>query len=288
MSMDRSANRIFSNGAQSSTTLEFDHMLTDEQVEHLRNQWADNYAGWRNAGKPLILESGMKAKAIGMTNADAQFLESRKAQVSEIARWYRVPPHMLGDLDRATFSNIEHQSIEFVTHTIRPWLVRLEQSMARDLLSEAERRRGIYISHTVEGLLRGDIKTRYDAYASAITNGWMSRNEVRSLENFNAADGLDEFLTPLNMASAGDAHDLADAENKALVLESRKPADKFAAWLPGFLERREQAISSRLGVSAEGYAAQRIARMSEAKTPHEAVAEAIKHTRQDIEALTHE
>lgn len=287
--MERSANRTFSNGSQSSTTLEFEHTLDDEQIEHLRNQWQDNYAGWRNAGKPLILESGMKAKSIGMSNADAQFLESRKAQVAEIARWYRVPPHMLGDLDRATFSNIEHQSIEFVTHTIRPWLVRLEQSMARDLLTERERQSGIYIQHTVEGLLRGDTKSRYESYASAITNGWMSRNEVRRLENLNEADGLDDFIVPLNMTSADPAaQSLADAENKALVKESAKSAEDFAAWLPSFLQRREGAISSALGIDASGYAAARIDRMASFQTPFEAVAEAIKHTQADIEAITNE
>jgi hypothetical protein len=286
--MERSANRVFANGARSSTTLEFDHTLSEEQIEHLRAQWAENYAGWRNAGKPLILESGMKAKAIGMSNADAQFLESRKAQVAEIARWFRVPPHMVGDLDRATFSNIEHQSIEFVTQTIRPWLVRLEQSMARDLLLESERRRGLYIQHTVEGLLRGDIKTRYEAYASAITNGWMSRNEVRSLENFNSADGLDDFIVPLNMAPAGDAGSLADAENKALIREASRSVSDFAAWLPGFMDRRSKAIESELGVDASAYAKTRIDRMAAFSSPSDAVAEAVKYTQKDIEALTHE
>jgi HK97 family phage portal protein len=287
IAMERSANRIFANGAQSSTTLEFDHTLTEEQIDHLRAQWAENYAGWKNAGKPLILESGMKAKAIGMSNADAQFLESRKAQVGEIARWYRVPLHMLGDLDRATFSNIEHQSIEFVTHTIRPWLVRIEQAIVRDLLGDAERRRGLYVEHTVEGLLRGDIKTRYEAYSSAITNGWMSRNEVRRLENFNDADGLDEYMVPLNMGNAS-AENLANAENRALIKEADKSAAEFAAWLPGFLDRRVTAISETLGVDASYYKNARIARMAGFSEPSDAVAEAVKHTLADIEALKHE
>lgn len=290
VAMDRSANRIFANGAQSNTTLEFDHELTEETIANLRTQFAENYAGWRNAGKPLVLESGMSAKTIGMSNQDAQFLESRKAQVAEIARWYRVPLHMLGDLDRATFSNIEHQSIEFVTHTIRPWLVRIEQSIARDLLGEAERRRGLFVSHEVEGLLRGDIKTRYEAYASGITNGWLSRNEVRRMENFNDADGLDEYLTPLNMDSGNSeeespAQDMADAENRALVREAGRSLDDFVQWLPGFLNRREAAISKELGVSAEGYAAARLERMASFSDPSDAVAEAIKHTQADIEAL---
>jgi HK97 family phage portal protein len=296
LSMERSANRIFANGAQSNTTLEFDHKLSEEQIDHLRGQWAENYAGWRNAGKPLILESGMKAKAIGMSNADAQFLESRKAQVAEIARWFRVPPHMVGDLDRATFSNIEHQSIEFVTQTIRPWLVRLEQTMARDLLGESERRRGIYVQHTVEGLLRGDIKTRYEAYSSAITNGWMSRNEVRRLENFNREDGLDDFMVPLNMGSAGESEpegdpteELAEAENRALRLSAGNlDMGDFVSWAAKYLQRREKVLSERLGRSFSGYAVKRADRMNTATTPLEAAHIASQTTIEDIRGYCNE
>ena len=296
LALDRSANRMFSNGSQTSMTLEFDHQLTDEQIENLREQFADNYAGWRNAHKPLILESGMKANAIGMSNADAQFLENRKAQVVEIAKWYRVPPHMLGDLDRATFSNIEHQSIEFVTHTIRPWLVRLEQSMNRDLLTDTERRRGLYSQHTVEGLLRGDTKSRYESYASAIVNGWMSRNEVRNLENLNQQEGLDEFMVPLNMAPAGQADEpedsqatsrIADAENAALMIEAKnKTSEEFAAWAVDYYGRAASRIEADLGVDASGYMQARVSRMADARTPLEAAHEAAKHTLEDIEALT--
>jgi HK97 family phage portal protein len=288
VAMERSANRMFSNGSQTSMTLEFDHTLTEDQIENLRSQWAENYAGWKNAHKPLILESGMKASPIGMNSTDAQFLEQRKAQVTDICRWYRVPPHMVGDLDRATFSNIEHQSIEFVTHTIRPWLVRLEQSMARDLLSESERRSGLYVQHTVEGLLRGDTKSRYDSYATAITNGWMSRNEVRKLENMNPEQGLDDFIVPLNMTNARDTQDLADAENRALVKESKRSPEEFAAWLPGFLERRSQVIGERLGIDASSYPKARITRMADFTDPSDAVSAAIKHTQADIEAIINE
>lgn len=297
LAMDRSANRMFSNGSQTSMTLEFEHQLTDEQVENLRSQFSENYAGWKNAHKPLILESGMKAKPIGMSNADAQFLESRKAQIGEIARWYRVPPHMLGDLDRATFSNIEHQSIEFVTHTIRPWLVRLEQSMARDLLTPKERARGLYVQHTVEGLLRGDTKSRYESYGSAINNGWMSRNEVRSLENLNPSDGLDEFIVPLNMGGVTEEANpqdstrakiakLADAENETLKREARdKTPQEFAAWAANYYGRAGQKVGRELGVDASSYLSARVSRMAEAKTPMEAAHTASLHTFSDIEAL---
>jgi HK97 family phage portal protein len=288
---EQSAARLFSNGQQGSLALEFDHALTPEQIEALRNQFAANQAGYQNAHKPLLLESGMKAKEIGMNANDAQFLESRKFQISEIARWYRVPLHMLNELDRATFSNIEHQSIEFVMHTIRPWLVRIEQTISRDLLTARERAAGVFVAHNVEGLLRGDSKSRYEAYASAITNGWMSRNEVRKLENLNPAEGLDEYLAPLNMAGAesDDAEaieNLARAENAVLAKEADEAADldDFAKRLEGFYSRHEKRISLDLGVSADGYGMQRVQRMAGYK-PREGVCVAQQFTNSDLGAL---
>lgn len=249
------AAKLFTNGAQVPGTLEFDHKLDADQIANLRKQFADNYSGTANAWKPLILESGMHYKSIGMNADDAQFLESRKFQITEIARWYRVPPHMLAELDKATFSNIEHQSIEFVVHTIRPWLVRLEQTMSRDLLSARERQR-YFLSHSVEGLLRGDTKSRYEAYGSAIQDGWLNRNEVRKLENRNPEEGLDEFILPLNMGTAtereqqlsdGITNMLAEREIKALKLEAaKKGSDDFLAWLPGFYSRHQKAMAKAL------------------------------------------
>lgn len=249
------AGKLFTNGAQVPGTLEFDHKLDADQITNLRKQFADNYSGTANAWKPLILESGMHYKSIGMNADDAQFLESRKFQITEIARWYRVPPHMLAELDKATFSNIEHQSIEFVVHTIRPWLVRLEQTMSRDLLSKRERQR-YFLSHSVEGLLRGDTKSRYEAYGSAIQDGWLNRNEVRKLENRNPEEGLDEFILPLNMGTASEREQqltdnitdmLAEREIKALKLEAgKKEPEAFIEWLPGFYSRHKKAMAKAL------------------------------------------
>lgn len=302
VSAEKSAARLFSNGQQTSMALEFDDQLTDEQVEVLRKQWSENYSGSANAHKPIILESGMKAKSIGMTADDAQFLESRKWQIAEIARWFRVPLHMLNELDRATFSNIEHQSIEFVQHTIRPWLVRLEQTISRDLLTPREREQGYFVSHSVEGLLRGDTASRYEAYGKAIQDGWMNRNEVRRLENLNPAEGLDEYLTPLNMqnANAEPAQDnsapsnriadLANAENRTLAKElTRSPtSEEFAAWAVDYYRRQEAKLSESLGCDANGYAQKRLARMADAREPIDAVTAATKHTEADIEGLIHE
>jgi hypothetical protein len=154
----------------------------------------------------MILEEGMKVETIGIPPDDAQFLETRKFQVNEIARLFRVPPHLIGDLDRATFSNVEQQSLDFVIHTLRPWLVRWEQAIARDLILPRERER-IFAEHLVNGLLRGDLQSRYEAYATGRQNGWLSANDIRQLENMNPIADGDVYLVPLNMVPADQAGD---------------------------------------------------------------------------------
>jgi len=146
----------------------------------------------------------MKYHTIGISPEDAQFLETRKYQVNEICRIFRVPPHLVGDLDRATFSNIEHQSIEFVQHTIRPWLVRWEQEISRSLLDEKERTL-YFAKFNVDGLLRGDYKSRMEGYSIGRQNGWMSINDIRRLEDMPlvpAEKGGDDYLVNGNMIAA--------------------------------------------------------------------------------------
>ena len=140
---------------------------------------------------------------ISMPNNEAQFLETRKFQVEEICRIYRVPPHMIGDLEHATFSNIEHQSIDFAVHCIRPWLVRIEQSVNRALFSEQEKGR-FYCQFNLDGLMRGSYKERMEGYAIGRQNGFLSGNDIRRLENLNpipAEEGGDAFLVNGNMIS---------------------------------------------------------------------------------------
>ena len=198
-----SAAHLYSNGAQIPGVLEMPAKLDEETIDRLRGQWAKNQSGPVNQFKPLILEHGMQYKETGMKAVDAQFLESRKFQITEIARIFRVPLHKLQEMEHATFSNIEHQSIEFVTDTILPWVIKLEQSLARDIFTTTEKQK-LFIKFNLSGLLRGDTATRYEAYSKAITDGWINRNEVRQLEDLNPVDGLDEYLVPLNMGSATD------------------------------------------------------------------------------------
>jgi HK97 family phage portal protein len=258
IAMERFASQLFSNGATPNGVLEFPSKLEPEQIENLRSQFQKHHTGVANAHKPMILESGMEYKPISMNAEESQFLESRKQQILEIARWFRVPPHMLFDLDRATFSNIEHQSIEFLRDTIRPWLVRLEQTIARDLMATPERRR-IAVTHNTDSLLRADMLSRAEAYTEQINAGWRTRNEIRALEGLEPIPGLDEPLSPLNMATESEreasstetvAFDLAKRELKALSVESdRLTDDEFKSWAPGFYDRFARTISKELSVS---------------------------------------
>lgn len=194
--------KFFGNGARPGGVLEHPGILKDP--EKLRDSWNKVYQGTRNSHKVAVLEEGMKYHTIGIAPEDAQFLETRKYQVNEICRIFRVPPHLVGDLERATFSNIEHQSIEFVQHTIRPWLVRWEQAISRSLLDEKERL--LYFARfNVDGLMRGDYKSRMEGYAVGRQNGWLSANDIRGLEDLPPIpkeQGGDEYLVNGNMMTA--------------------------------------------------------------------------------------
>ena len=186
--------RFFSNGATPSGVLT--HPNTVKNPTALRESWNAAYGGSTNSGKVAILEEGMKFEKVSIPNNEAQFLESRKFQVAEICRIYRVPPHLVGDLEHATFSNIEHQSISFAMHTIRPWLVRIEQAMNRALFTEKEKSWGpdsgrgpdsgsFYVRFNIDGLMRGSYKERMEGYAIGRQNGWLSADDIRELENMN-------------------------------------------------------------------------------------------------------
>lgn len=198
MAAERFGSTVFLNGATPGVVLQHPGRLTDEAYQNLKASWVESHGGLENAHKPAILEEGMTLEKMGLPPEDAQFLQTRRFQVEEIARIYRVPLHLLQDLERATFSNIEHQSLDFVVHTLRPWLVRWEQSLARQLLT-AEERQQYYVEFLVDALLRGDTTTRYNAYGLGRQWGWLSANDVRRLENMDQIKGGDSYLTPLNM-----------------------------------------------------------------------------------------
>ena len=199
--------KFFANGAAPSGVLE--HPGTIKDPAKVRDSWNSTFGGSANSGKVAVLEEGMKYTPISISPEQAQFLETRKFQINEIARIFRVPPHMVGDLEKSSFSNIEQQSLEFVKYTLEPWVVRWEQALSRALLSATEKPT-YFFKFNLEGLLRGDYQSRMNGYAIARQNGWMSANDIRELENQDripAEEGGDLYLIngnmlPLNKAGA--------------------------------------------------------------------------------------
>lgn len=206
--------KFFANGAAPSGVLE--HPGTLKNPDKVRESWNATFGGSHNANKVAVLEEGMKYTPISISPEQAQFLETRKFQINEIARIFRVPPHMVGDLEKSSFSNIEQQSLEFVKYTLEPWLVRWEQSMVRSLLTPSEKQE-YFIKFNVDGLLRGDYASRMSGYATARQNGWMSANDIRELENLDripAEDGGDLYLINGNMTKLADAGIFASADRE--------------------------------------------------------------------------
>ena len=173
---------FFANGANPGGVLEHPGVLKDPSK--VRESWNSVYRGVNNAHKIAVLEEGMKYQQIGIPPEEAQFLETRKFQINEIARLYRIPPHMVGDLDKSSFSNIEQQSLEFVKYTLDPWVIRWEQSLQRSLLLPGEKGK-YFIKLNVDGLLRGDYQSMMNGYAVGRQNGWFSANDIREMENMN-------------------------------------------------------------------------------------------------------
>ena len=174
--------KFFANGATPGGILE--HPGTVKDPARVRDSWNAAFGGSSNANKVAVLEEGMKYTPISISPNEAQFLETRKFQIDEIARIFRVPPHMVGDLEKSSFSNIEQQSLEFVKYTLEPWIVRWEQAINRALLTEKEKA-AFFVKFNVDGLLRGDYQSRMNGYATARQNGWMSANDIRELENLD-------------------------------------------------------------------------------------------------------
>lgn len=205
--------KFYANGAAPSGVLE--HPGTLKDPAKLRESWSQTFGGSGNSHKVAVLEEGMKYTPISISPNEAQFLETRKFQIDEIARIFRVPPHMIGDLEKSSFNNIEQQSLEFVKYTLDPWVARWEQNMVRALLA-ADEKHTYFIKFNVDGLLRGDYQSRMNGYATARQNGWMSANDIRELENLDMIpdeDGGNLYLVNGNMLPLNQAGAFANTEN---------------------------------------------------------------------------
>ncbi|MGJ7249677.1 phage portal protein [Morganella morganii] len=200
LATEEHGSRLFGNGAVTSGVLQTDQYLKDDAYERLKTDFENRHQGLANAHKPMILEMGLKWQQISMTSEDAQFLETRKFQLEEICRIFRVPLHMLQNTDRATFSNIENLGIGFINYSLVPYLTRIEQRINVGLVKPSKQ--GVfYAKFNTGALLRGDMKSRFDAYATGINWGIYSPNECRELEELNPRDGGDIWLTPMNMTT---------------------------------------------------------------------------------------
>lgn len=197
--------RFFKNDATPNFALEHPRSMSDEAYKRLKEDWIQSQGG-KNKHIPAILEGGLKIAPMSVSNRDSQYLETRQFQKSDICGIFRVPPHLIADLSKSSFNNIQEQSQELVKYTYKPYFIRIEQAINSQLLTEKEQET-YYAMFNVDGLLRGDIKARYDAYNIGRNGGWLNANEIREKEEMNPIDNGDVYLQPLNMTTTGDANE---------------------------------------------------------------------------------
>ena len=193
---------FYRKGTRLSGVLEAPNKLDDDAANRLRKSWDATYAGTGNTGKVAVLEQGLHFEPMSIPLTDAQFIETRKFQIADIARIFRVPPHMVGDLSHATFSNIEQQSMEFVQHTMLPWIARWEQEINRKIFRQSPLLENHFVRFNLGGLMRGNMESRYRSYAIGRQWGWLNVNDIRELEDKPPVPGGDVYLTPMNMLKA--------------------------------------------------------------------------------------
>lgn len=205
IAVEEHASAVFRRGTTMSGVIERPReapaIKSQDAIDKLLAKWTDRYSGMRNAFSVAMLQEGMTYRQLSQDNEKAQLLESRKWGVEEVCRLYKIPPHMVQMLEKATNNNIEHQGLQFVMYTLLAWLKRHEGALQRDLLLPSERKE-LYIEFNVSGLLRGDQKSRYESYALGRQWGWLSVNDIRRMENLPPIDGGEKYLTPLNMVDS--------------------------------------------------------------------------------------
>lgn len=248
LAIQRYGSAFFRNGARPGGVLTYPGELSPEAMGRIRANWQGNYGGLENAHRVAVLEEGMDYKEVGIPPGAAAYIEDQKLSALDVARVFRVPPHMIGDLDRATFANIEHQSLEFVMHSLRPWLVRWEQAIEQRLMSEGERER-MFVRFNVDGLLRGDTLSRYQSYQIGRQAGFLSANDIRELEDWNPIEGGDEYLVPLNMTPTGADAGMAEEGESGGERErgSRGERETRASERVGLMRAQRPAFEDAMG-----------------------------------------
>jgi HK97 family phage portal protein len=225
MAMEQFGAKFFGQGAHPGIIVSHPGRLSEAAHTNLSAELSLKYAGLGQAHRLMLLDDGMKMEKVGISQEDSQFLESRQFQIPEIARWFGLPPHKLKDLTKSSFSNIESEQISFVTESILPWLIRLEQHFHMQLLTDFEVRQGYYFKHVVEGLLRGDAKSRAEFYAKMWGIGSMSQNEIRDKEDLDPIEGGDELFVPMNMVPLSRAGEVLDKKEQSNDSEPAQPVE---------------------------------------------------------------
>ena len=210
LAMEKFGASFFGQGAHPGIAVTHPGKLSEGAYKNLSGELSTKYAGLGKAHRLMLLEEGMKFEKVGISQEDSQFLESRVFQVQEVARWFGLPPHKLKEMTKSSFSNIESEQISFVTESILPWLVRFEQNYNLQLLTDREVQQGFYFKHSVEGLLRGDSKSRGEFYRTMWSIGAITQNEIRGLEDMDPVDGGDELFVPLNVTPLSRVNELID------------------------------------------------------------------------------
>lgn len=225
---DKFGLQVYKNGLAASGVFEHPSHFSDEEWDRFKYRLKKQYTGDK-AGTPLLIEDGLKYNPLQIKLSDAEFLASRKFQVEEICRFFRVPLHMVNSLDRATFTNIEQMSLEFAQYGLLPYCKRFEQAINTQLLTTAQRDAGYYYEFNLSALVRGDIVSRYNAYNVGRQAGFMSVNEIRELENLPKIENGDRYLEPLNMVEAGAVKAVNDTttEPSASAVENYLKATKI-------------------------------------------------------------
>ena len=229
LAVEEHASQVFRRGCTMSGVIERPKdaptIKSQDAIDRLLAKWTDRYSGVRNAFSVALLQEGMSYKQLSQDNEKAQLLQSRQWGVEEVCRLYKIPPHMVQMLAKATNNNIEHQGLQFVMYTLLAWLKRHEGALMRDLLLPSERS-DLYIEFNVSGLLRGDQKSRYESYALGRQWGWLSVNDIRRMENLPPIAGGDKYLTPLNMV-----------DSKQILPGNNTPTTKQLAEINSILSR---------------------------------------------------
>ena len=217
-------NKFYENGANPSGVLSTDSVLDDKSYKNIKSSWDKAHAGVNNSNKTAILEQGLKYTQISIPQDAAQFLETKRFGIEDEARWMKLPPHMIGDLSHATFTNIDAQDLNLVKHSILPVVKNIEQEIDRKLFRESEKG-NTYVKFNLEGLLRGDIKTRYEAHKIGIQNGFITLNEARMMEGLDPISGLDTTWMQLNTAPIVDGTNQKEVVEEEIV-EVEEPIQK--------------------------------------------------------------